>query len=101
MTLPEREQNRRAFKAMLAERGLTRASAAELLHVSIDTINAWLKPASSASSLPVPPWAPELLAFKRPIQLTISGPGLSVTKIRKLTAALKRMIRNADAKAAR
>jgi DNA-binding transcriptional regulator YiaG len=64
MTKRIREQRREQFLGMLAEAELTRAAAAELLHVSVDTVNAWLKPESSKSSNPVPLWAIELLEFK-------------------------------------
>lgn len=64
MTKRIREQRREQFLGMLSERELTRAAAAELLHVSVDTVNAWLKPESSKSSNPVPLWAIELLGFK-------------------------------------
>ena len=64
MTKRIREQRREQFLAMLADYNLTRVAAADLLHVSIDTVNAWLKPATSKSSNPVPLWALELLAFK-------------------------------------
>ena len=67
MALTKREKNRRAFAGMIKERGLTQAATAELLHCSIDTIKAWLKPETSKSSLPVPLWAPELMAFKIPV----------------------------------
>jgi hypothetical protein len=41
----------------VAARGLTRAQAAAQLFVSKSTIAAWLKPATSKSSNPVPQWA--------------------------------------------
>jgi DNA-binding XRE family transcriptional regulator len=64
MTKKIREQRRELFLGMLAENELTRADAAELLHVSVHTMNAWLKPEASKSSNPVPLWAIELLGFK-------------------------------------
>jgi hypothetical protein len=67
MTIRVRERKRLAFAAMIKERGLTRAQIAVILHSSIDTVNSWLKPETSASSNPVPEWAPELLAFKVPM----------------------------------
>jgi transcriptional regulator with XRE-family HTH domain len=57
MTKTIREQQRLKLKAMLAARGLTRAQAAAQLFVSKSTIAAWLKPATSKSSNPVPQWA--------------------------------------------
>jgi transposase len=64
MTKRIREQRRELFLNMLAEAQLTRADAAEMLHVSIDTVNAWLKPETSKSSNPAPLWAIELLGYK-------------------------------------
>ena len=64
MTKRIREQRREQFLAVLTDNGLTRAKAAELLHVSVDTVNAWLKPETSKSSNPVPHWARELLEYK-------------------------------------
>ncbi len=64
MTLRIREQRRRQLQAMLAENGLTRQQAADLLHSSIDRIDSWLKPETSKSSNPVPLWAIELLGYK-------------------------------------
>jgi hypothetical protein len=49
---------------MLAARGLTRAQAAAQLFVSKSTIAAWLKPATSKSSNPVPQWALEMLELQ-------------------------------------
>lgn len=64
MTIRVRERKRLAFAAMIKERGLTQAQVAGLLYISLDTVKSWLKPETSASSYPVPQWAPELLAFK-------------------------------------
>lgn len=64
MTKRIREQRREQFLALLTTYELTRAGAADLLHVSGDTVNAWLKPETSKSSNPVPLWAIELLEFK-------------------------------------
>lgn len=64
MTKRVREQRREQFLAILTTNELSRAIAAGMLHVSIDTVNAWLKPESSKSSNPVPLWAIELLQFK-------------------------------------
>jgi hypothetical protein len=66
--ISKREKNRRAFVAMMEERGLTRAKVAELLHVTVDGVKAWLKHEGVAGSNPVPAWAPELLSFKLPIK---------------------------------
>ncbi|UFW91038.1 hypothetical protein BjapCC829_21865 [Bradyrhizobium barranii] len=67
MSLTIREKRRRQFRAMIEERGLTREHIAGLLHVSLDTLKAWLKPETAASSNPVPEWAIELLGFKAPM----------------------------------
>jgi predicted transcriptional regulator len=64
--ISKREKNRRAFVAMMEERGLTRAKVAELLHMTVDAVKAWLKHEAVAGSNPVPAWAPELLEFKMP-----------------------------------
>lgn len=64
MTKRIREQRREQFLGILTENELTRAQTATLLHVSVDTVNAWLKPESSKSSNPVPMWAIELLGYK-------------------------------------
>lgn len=43
---------------------LTNAQAAELVHVSTDTVKAWLKSPGAAGRNPCPWWAVELLALK-------------------------------------
>ena len=58
------KRNADTLKAIMREAGLTRLQTAELLHVSIDTLHAWLKPETSKSSNPCPLWAVELLGFK-------------------------------------
>jgi DNA-binding transcriptional regulator YiaG len=80
MAITKRERTRRAFAAMIKERGLTQQQTAALLHVSLDTIKSWLKPETSASSYPVTPWAIELLALK----MTTANP--AVTPIKKRAA---------------
>ena len=67
-----REKRRLSFRQMIEDRNLTREQAAELLHVSVDTIKSWLKPETTASSNPVPEWAVELLGYKVPV---FTGPG--------------------------
>ena len=67
MTRTVREKRRLQFRKMLEDRGLTREQAAELLHVSLDTMKSWLKPETTASSNPVPQWAVELLGYKVPV----------------------------------
>ena len=62
-----REKRRLHFRKMLEDRSLTREQAAELLHVSFDTMKSWLKPETTASSNPVPQWAVELLGYKVPV----------------------------------
>lgn len=52
------------FRDLLFQHGLTKEMAAELLYVSVWTVDAWLKPAHIKSSNPVPAWAPELLLYK-------------------------------------
>lgn len=52
------------FRRLLFDYGLTKQDAADLLHVSVWTIEAWLKPYAHKSSNPVPPWAPELITYK-------------------------------------
>ena len=66
--MTKRERRRRAFLAQITEGGRSRAEgvawAAELLDVSTWAVEAWLKPETSKSSNPVPPWAIELLKYK-------------------------------------
>jgi DNA-directed RNA polymerase specialized sigma24 family protein len=64
MAKTRREQRREQFLAMLNEHELKPAEVADLLHVSIDAVKAWMKPETSKSSNPVPPWATELLGYK-------------------------------------
>jgi DNA-binding XRE family transcriptional regulator len=64
MTKPLREQRRLKFKATLANFNLTQEEAAAILRVSPSTITAWLKPATSKSSNPVPEWAFRLLRLE-------------------------------------
>jgi hypothetical protein len=77
MALTKREKNRRAFSAMIKERGLHQGDVAALLYVSLDTVKSWLKPETSKRSFPVPAWAPELLAFKKPPRV---GDHMDVTR---------------------
>lgn len=58
------KRNADELKSIIKEAGLTRLQAAGLLHVSIETLHAWLKPPTSKSSNPCPLWAVELLGFK-------------------------------------
>ena len=44
--------------------GLTRQQAADLLYVSVHTLNAWLRPPSNAGYRVAPQMAAELLALK-------------------------------------
>ncbi len=44
--------------------GLTRQQAADLLYVSVHTLNAWLRPPSNAGHRVAPKMAAELLAIK-------------------------------------
>jgi Homeodomain-like domain len=92
MTIRVRERKRLAFSAMIKERGLSHAQAADLLHVSVDTLKSWLKPETSKSSYPVPGWAPELLGYKVPILTNDAGARAALKKIviRKLTPDEKR-----------
>lgn len=68
MTKRLREQRREQFLTMITGDGRTRIAgeqmAADLLHVSIHTVRAWLKPESSKSSNEIPLMAIELLAYK-------------------------------------
>lgn len=59
-----REQRRQELLDVLDKNGLTRQDLADMLHISIDTVNAWLKPETSKSSNPVPLWALELVGYK-------------------------------------
>lgn len=59
-----RERRRQTFLQILSDHDLTHEEAAEMLHSSIDRIKSWLKPETSASSNPVPPWAIELMTYK-------------------------------------
>lgn len=55
----------RALRAVAHEAGdLTTPRIARLLHVSVHTVRAWMKPETSRSASPCPAWAPELLAYK-------------------------------------
>jgi hypothetical protein len=64
MRQSKREQRRQLMKDIIAEHELSRADIADLCHVSIDTVNAWLKPETSKSSNPTPQWAIELIGYK-------------------------------------
>ena len=68
MTKSLREQRREELLEKLTAGGRTRAAGvtlgAELLHVSVDTIKAWLKPAGGKSSNPIPLGYMELLDYK-------------------------------------
>jgi hypothetical protein len=55
---------REALQHAIDAAGLTQQGAAEMIHVSEHTIDAWLKPSTSKSSNRVPLWAVELLRFK-------------------------------------
>lgn len=52
------------LKAMMKRYRLNRQQVADLLHVHPTTVDAWLKPATSKSSSPVPVWRLELLQYK-------------------------------------
>lgn len=52
------------LRDLIKAAGITRAQAADLLHVSPHTIRAWVKGEGSKSASEAPPWAPELLAYK-------------------------------------
>jgi hypothetical protein len=73
-----REDRREQLLALIAGAEITRDQAADLLYQSIHSINAWLKPATSKSSNPVPMWALELLALK-------TDQKLSARKLKQLT----------------
>lgn len=60
------------FRAVIYQAGLTNRAAAELLHVSVHTVDAWMKPETSKSANPVPAWAPELLAYKTRVPLELA-----------------------------
>ena len=64
MTKRVREQRREHLIGIMQYRELSRADVAEMLHVSTDTVVAWLKPETSKSSNPTPQWALELLDYK-------------------------------------
>jgi DNA-directed RNA polymerase specialized sigma24 family protein len=64
MTKTIREQRRLALLQVVRDNNISRAELADILHVSPDTIDSWLKPATSKSSNPVPLWALELLDYK-------------------------------------
>jgi hypothetical protein len=59
-----REQRRVELIELMAKHELERQHISMLLHVSPDTVAAWLKPETSKSSNPVPQWALELLGYK-------------------------------------
>ncbi|MER9652476.1 helix-turn-helix transcriptional regulator [Mesorhizobium sp. M0152] len=52
------------LKELIARAGITRQETADALRVSISTVNAWLKPATSKSANPTPMWAVELFRYK-------------------------------------
>lgn len=60
----EREQNRKRLQDIMLEHDLSKEEIADMLHISVSAVVAWLKPETSKSSNPVPMWALELLAFK-------------------------------------
>lgn len=49
---------------LMREHGIKRAQAAELLHVSVHTITAWLSPSTARKASDYPQWAYELLTYK-------------------------------------
>lgn len=57
-------ENARRLRSTIAAAGLSRLAAAKLLHVSINTVHAWLKPDGNKGANPCPGWAPELLDLK-------------------------------------
>lgn len=63
-----REQRRQWLYGLISQMAETRAEgvqwAADMLHVSVHTIDAWLKPETSKSSKEIPLWAVELMEFK-------------------------------------
>jgi hypothetical protein len=63
-----RERRRRAFLNAITADGRTQAAgevwAAELLHVSPWTVQAWLRPETNKGANELPLWAIELLALK-------------------------------------
>jgi hypothetical protein len=56
--------NATMLRGLIQGAELTRAATAATLHVSIETIHAWLKPDTSKGHNPTPLWAVELLALK-------------------------------------
>jgi transposase-like protein len=52
------------LKEAIALAGVSRQETADALRVSISTVNAWLKPATSKSANPTPMWAVELFRYK-------------------------------------
>jgi len=52
------------FRVIMVSAGVTVRRTSELLHVSIDTVKAWLKPPTSKSANAPPLWAIELLRYK-------------------------------------
>ena len=63
-----REKNRQELISLMAERDLDRDSLAELVGVSPWSVDAWLKPETSASSNPVKAHILELIRLKMPIK---------------------------------
>jgi len=57
-------ENANLLRTLMQTANLTRAETANLLHISIPTIDAWLRPSTSKASNPTPLWAVELLAYK-------------------------------------
>jgi predicted DNA-binding protein (UPF0251 family) len=62
MELTKRERRRHVLHRIIADAGLSRQQAAVKLGISRHTLDAWLKPATSVSSVPVPGWAIEFAA---------------------------------------
>lgn len=52
------------LREMMVGFELSTQQTADLLHVSVDTVKSWLKPATSKSAYPTPLWAVELLRYK-------------------------------------
>jgi len=66
-------ENAQILRALMKGAGLTRQQAADLLHVSLPTVHAWLRPATSKAANPTPLWAVELLALKTRQKIPTAG----------------------------
>ena len=57
-------ENAQKLRQMMKAAGLTRKVTADLLTVSLHTVDSWLKPEGNKSGFACPSWAPVLLTYR-------------------------------------